>query len=116
MVLDDLQSTGATLHSFVIDDRTVPLALSRSAREREFTLAEGTRGTGGRREHLLTSMSLEDRLRDLAVELKTQYQVVYSRPESLLPPDRLDVRVTRAGLTARGAQAWTSDGWQAHGQ
>ena len=116
MVLDDLQSTGATLHSFVIDDRTVPLALSRSAREREFTLAEGTRGTGGRREHLLTSMSLEDRLRDLAVELKTQYQVVYSRPESLLPPDRLDVRVTRAGLTARGAQAWTSDGWQAHGR
>ena len=44
MVLDDLQSTGATLHSFVIDDRAVPLDRSRSVREREFTLAEGTKG------------------------------------------------------------------------
>ena len=60
-------------------------------------------------------MSLEDRLRDLAVELKTQYQIVYSRPESLIP-ETLDVRVARTGLTARGAQAWTSEGWQAHGR
>jgi VWFA-related protein len=116
MVLDDLRSTGATLHSFLIEDRTVPLDRSRSVREREFTLAEGTRGTGGRREHLLTSMSLDERLRDLAVELKNQYQIVYSRPESLVPPERLDVRVTRAGLTARGAQAWTAEGWRAHGR
>jgi VWFA-related protein len=116
MVLDDLRSTGAALHSFLIDDRAVPLNRSRSVREREFTLAEGTKRTGGRREHLLTSMSLEERLRDLAVELRNQYQIVYSRPESLLPPYTIDVRISRPGLTARGAQAWTADGWRAQGR
>ena len=116
MVLNDLQRTGAALHAFVLDNRAAPLERSQAAREREFTLAEGTATTGGRREYLLTSMSLDDRLRDLAVELKAQYQIVYARPESLIPPETLDVGVTRAGLTARGAQAWTSEGWRAHGR
>jgi VWFA-related protein len=115
-VLNELQRTGAALHAFVLDNRTAPLGRSQAAREREFTLADGTATTGGRREYLLTSMSLEDRLRALAVELKTQYQIVYSRPESLIPPGTLEVSVTRPGLTARGAQAWTTEGWRSHGR
>lgn len=68
-VLDEVGKAGATLHSFVLDRRRVSL-LDDGVRERELTLAKGAKTTGGRREHLLTSMALRDRLSDLATELK----------------------------------------------
>jgi len=98
-VLDELRPS-ATLHSFVLT-RSGPSALDDARRQRELTLAEGSVATGGRREHLLSSMALEDRLRDLAVELKNQYRVDYSRPAALIPPEEIDVDVKRAGLTVR---------------
>jgi hypothetical protein len=38
----------------------------------------------------------------VARELKSQYKVVYGRPESLIQPQTVTVTVTRPGLTARG--------------
>jgi hypothetical protein len=70
-VLDEVHKTGATLHSFIFDQPSVPSFDVDSPRwEREFTLATGAKETGGRREYLLTSMALGDRLRDLATELR----------------------------------------------
>lgn len=98
-VLDELRPS-ATLQSFVITRaRSVPRDDAR--RQREITIAEGAVDTGGRREHLLTSMALEDRLRDLAVELKNQYRVDYARPAALVPPEEIRVGVRRADLTVR---------------
>ncbi|MGH9331843.1 MAG: VWA domain-containing protein [Vicinamibacterales bacterium] len=114
-VLDDLRLAGATLHSFVFDEPATPL-FDDAAWEREFTLAKGARNTGGRRENLLTSMALAGRLRDLAAELRNQYQVVYARPESLIPPDTVEVSIKPSGLTVRAAQAWTSEGWRSQGR
>jgi Ca-activated chloride channel family protein len=98
-VLDELRKS-ATLQSFVLT-RRVGVALDDQRREREMTLAKGTIDTGGRREHLLTSMALEDRLHDLATELKNQYRIDYSRPSMLIPPEKIDVAVKRDGLTVR---------------
>ena len=61
--------------------------------------------TGGRRDDLLTSMMLTNRLQSLAAELNSQYQITYARPRMLLPPKVLDVSVKRPGLTAR-ARRW----------
>jgi Ca-activated chloride channel family protein len=110
-VLDEVRKTGAALHSFIFDQPSPPL-FDTGRWEREFTLSKGATETGGRREYLLTSMALGDRLRDLALELRNQYQIVYSRPESLIAPESVEISVRRAGLTARGAQAWTSEGWR----
>jgi hypothetical protein len=71
-VLEELQKSHATLHSFVLDRRRSSL-LDDGARERELTLAKGAESTGGRREHLLTSMALTDRLSGLAAELKRPF-------------------------------------------
>ena len=98
-VLDELRKS-ATLQSFILT-RRVGIALDYARRERELTLAEGTLDTGGRREHLLTSMALEDRLKDLANELKNQYRIDYSRPSMLVPPEKIAVGVKREGLTVR---------------
>jgi hypothetical protein len=57
--------------------------------------------TGGRREDLLTSMSLTDTLSSLARELKDQYRVAYLRPDGLIPPDRVDIGVREPRLTVR---------------
>ena len=96
-VLKDLQSTDAILHALVIDRRRASL-LSTAAREREITLSEGTKLTGGRRDDLLTSMALKDRLSSLAAEMKSQYRIVYARPSSLIGPTRLNVSVQQSGL------------------
>jgi hypothetical protein len=68
-VVEELEKSGATLHSFIFDRRRVSF-LNDGMRERELTFEKAARVTGGRREHLLTSMALEDRLRALASELK----------------------------------------------
>ena len=105
-VLDELRKS-ATLQSFVIT-RRVGIAVDDARRERELTLAKGTLDTGGRREHLLTSMALEDRLHDLAIELKNQYRIDYSRPSMLIPPEKIDVGVKREGLTVRAPRVTSS--------
>ena len=97
-VLKDLRSTDAILHALVLD-RTRASLLGRAAREREITLSEGTKQSGGRRDDLLTSMALQDRLSSLASEMKTQYRVVYARPSVLIAPTRLQVGVSQPLLT-----------------
>lgn len=98
-VLDDLR-TSATLHSFVITRRG-GAGLDDGRRQRELTLAKGTTLTGGRREHLLSSMALRDRLAALANELNNQYRVDYAAPTALIPPEEVEVAVKRADLTVR---------------
>ena len=105
-VLDELRKS-ATLQSFVLT-RRVGVALDDARRERELTMAKGTIDTGGRREHLLTSMALGDRLKDLANELKNQYRIDYSRPSMLIPPEKIDVGVKREGLTVRAPRVLSS--------
>ena len=70
-VLKDLRASNATLHTMVLTRRNAPI-LREDFRERELTFAEGTSATGGRQEHLLTSMSLVAKLSDLARTLKSQ--------------------------------------------
>ncbi len=98
-VLDELR-TSAILQSFVLTRRG-GAGLDDARRQRELTLAKGTALTGGRREHLLSSMALPDRLRHLANELKNQYRVDYAAPSALIPPEEVDVDVKRADLTVR---------------
>jgi hypothetical protein len=57
--------------------------------------------TGGRREELLSAMSMTPRLQSLASELNNQYQVVYARPKMLIPPKTIAVGVKRADVVVR---------------
>jgi hypothetical protein len=47
------------------------------------------------------SRFLKPRLKQVASELTNQYVVTYGRPETLIPPEKIDVTVSRPGLTAR---------------
>lgn len=104
--LEALRESGATLHTVVFRGRGDSSLRNQNARERGIVVDQGTRDTGGRREELLTSMALDDALGRLAAEIEEQYEVVYSRPEALIPPKGIDVDVTGGdGLEVRATPA-----------
>jgi VWFA-related protein len=79
-------------------------------RERSFLLDAGPRESGGQRLSLLSAHGLDGAMEKLAKELLSQYKVVYSRPESLIPPEKVSVSGGRPGLTVRGAEARGENG------
>ena len=74
-------------------------------RERAFFLDEGPRLSGGARASLVAASGIEPALLKFGRELQDQYKVVYSRPESLIPPQKVEVSSARAGITMHGAPA-----------
>ncbi len=70
--------------------------------QRDLMLEQGPTETGGQRHDLLVSSALVDTLDRLASILTSQYDVVYSRPTSLIPPDEIVVRMRRDDLSAHG--------------
>lgn len=101
-VLPSLRQSGAALNAFVFHASSAPDPASDSVRNRALVLDLGPRLTGGRRENLLSSMALDGALAKLADQLANEYRITYGRPESLIPPEKIEVSVTRPGLDARG--------------
>lgn len=98
-VVEAVKKSGATLHVLSIG---IPRsAETQEMRDRSIALARGTDESGGRRDQVLALSGLPDRMAQLARELTHQYVVTYGRPDTLIPPDKIDVGVTRPGITAR---------------
>jgi hypothetical protein len=101
-VLPALRESGAALHAFVFAGSASPDPRADGVRQRAIVLDRGPRETGGRREDLLTSMALDDAVKTLGDRLTHEYRITYSRPETLIPPGRIEVSVKRPELDARG--------------
>jgi hypothetical protein len=104
-VLDRLKQSGATLHVLAIGQPSD--SLEDEMRNRNAVIADGTSLTGGRRDQVLAESAIAERLLRLADELTNQYVVSYSRPETLIPPEKLDVSVSKRGLTVRAPKRTT---------
>ena len=98
-VLGELDKGGAALHVVAIGQPNS--SLTDEIRNRNQVIAEGTQRTGGRRDQVLALTAAPAKMSQLANELLTQYVVTYSRPDTLIPPEKIEVTVTRPGLTAR---------------
>jgi VWFA-related protein len=98
-----LAQTGAALH--IVGMGRFMHQEEHSIRERSFLLDEGPRATGGQRVTLLAPMGLNQALQKVARELSSQYKVVYGHPESLIPPEKVEVSSGRPNLTVRGTPA-----------
>ena len=72
--------------------------------ERDRLLNQGPIVSGGRRRELQASLGAEQAMRDLAADLRSQYVLVYSRPDTFVPPDTVEVEARRDGVEfdARG--------------
>lgn len=98
-VLDAIRRSGATLHVLAIGSPAP--SDTDEMRNRNIVISEGPDLSGGRRDQVLAESGLTDRLNQLADELLNQYVVSYSRPETLIPPEKIEVTVSKPGLTVR---------------
>ena len=98
-VLGELTSGGGALH--VVSLGQPGGSLSDEVRNRDQVVAIGTERTGGRRDNVLALTAAAPKMKQLAQELQSQYLVTYARPETLIPPDKIEVTVAKPGLTAR---------------
>ena len=100
-VIDALKTANAPLHAITVGSFHV--TGDEAIRERAYVLDQGTRESGGQRVTLLSPMGLNTALDKLARELSSQHKVVYGRPQSLIPPEKLEITSARRGVTVRGA-------------
>ena len=98
-VLDPLARAHASLH--VVSLGQPRASLTDEIRNRDQVIAMGTERTGGRRDNVLALTAAAPEMKQLAAELINQYVVTYSRPETLIPPEKLEVTVSKPGLVAR---------------
>ena len=103
-VLEGLASGGAQLHAVVLMT-PAGASLSEEARNRAFVLDRGPKDSGGTREDVLAANAFESKMKELAAILKHQYKVVYSRPQTLIPPEKFEVTATKPGVEANGGPA-----------
>ena len=54
---------------------------------------------------MLTSQAFEVKLLEMAATLKSQHRVVYGRPTTLIPPEKIEVSATKPGQAASGGPA-----------
>jgi VWFA-related protein len=106
-VLNELDKSRAALHVVAIGTPDSGVN-SDEIRNRNMVVAEGTSRTGGRRDQVLALSGAPARMAQLAKELLNQYTVTYARPETLIPPERVDVSTTRSGLTVRAPRKASS--------
>jgi VWFA-related protein len=76
-------------------------SLSDELRNRDHVVAVGTERTGGRRDNVLALTAAASKMKQLAHELLNEYVVTYARPDTLIPPEKVEVTVNKPGLTAR---------------
>lgn len=103
-VLDGLKQSGAMMSGVVLVN---PRNSNQNdaARNRAVVLDRGIQASGGTRVDVLTSLSFGTALSQIAGALKHQHRVVYSRPQQLIPPERIAVRPAKGGLFVTGAPA-----------
>lgn len=104
-VVDAVREASATLHTVMLERRSGAVAVNnREEQELQLTVDDGTRLSGGRRDDILTTMAIGDRLELLANELENQYQIVYARPPKLIPPKTVSVSTKQTDVTVRAKQ------------
>jgi VWFA-related protein len=96
-VLKDLDASGATLH--VLEIGLPNTSRSDEWRNLNMVIAEGTKRTGGRRDQVLAESGIAEALPRVVDDLLAQYAVTYGHPDTLIPPEKLQVTVSRPGVT-----------------
>ena len=109
-VFERVRESGAAVYTLLVAGRGsagradfADAGRQRAEMERSTWCSSAARAipAGGAR-FVLTSLGVEHALLEFATELRNQHLVTYARPDALIPPERIEVEVNRAGLSARG--------------
>jgi VWFA-related protein len=100
-----LKQSGAALWTIVLQGQAPDLSVP-ELRERAMVLTDVAAESGGASETVLSRQGLAPAFVTVAALLTSEYDVTYGRPDSLVPPTRLDVGVTLPNLDVH-APHWT---------
>ena len=76
-------------------------------RERAMVIGDVTTRTAGRSSLVFAGSAIKLRLTQMATELLSQFAVTYGRPDSLVPPEKLEMRLVNQDLKL-AAPRWTT--------
>jgi len=108
-VLDQLAKSGSALYVISVVNAALrprvavskPSALLEVNLSLSEVLGEGPKQTGGQRVEIAAAPGILAGLQKIAVELKNQYAIAYSRPPAGKQTERLNVSIKRRGVTLR---------------
>jgi len=108
-VLDQIEKSGAGLHVFLVTSSALrttvaiqrPSALLDENHALSRVLGDGPKQSGGRHDEIVATTGVVNGLQQLAEELLHQYVISYALPDGVKPSGKIEVRVSRAGVSLR---------------
>lgn len=102
-IRDLVRGANASLWTLVL---TVPGGggASDADRERDIVLGDVTRESGGHNEEVLAIQNLPEAFTKLAAQLTSRWEITYGRPDTLVPPTRLEVAARSADVRVLAPQ------------
>ena len=76
-------------------------------RERGMVIGDVTTRTGGRNSTLFDGSAITLRMNEVAAQLLSQYALTYGRPDTLIPPEKLEIKLVNEDLKL-AAPRWTT--------
>jgi VWFA-related protein len=104
-VFDAARASGASVWIVVLQGSGPALETS-EGRERSAVIGDLPRQSGGTTVTILNKQGLPDKMNHLASLLANQFEITYGRPESMIPPSKLELAVSKKNLTIV-APRWT---------
>jgi hypothetical protein len=99
-----LKKTRASFWVVLLGNDMRSLESTDEKRYRDLVIGDLTVKSGGSRELVLDPIGIEPRFGLLADRLTSQYVVTYSRPDTLIPPTKLDVSIKRPNARVQASQ------------
>jgi VWFA-related protein len=98
MVADALKAANVSLWTVVLQGRTAASVGTTEQRERASVVGDVAIQSGGNLKTILDKQGITRAFAGVAAQLTSQLDVMYARPDRLIPPTKLEVTVKRPGL------------------
>jgi len=102
--IEALKSAGASLWTIVVQGHTDPTGVQVEKRDRMTLIDDDARASGGSSKMILDRLALDAAYRHVADFVTSQVDITYARPDRTIPPSRMEVKVSRPGLTVLSPQ------------
>jgi hypothetical protein len=102
-VADALRGAGASLWAITLQQGGLS-PTAPAIRERSALLGDVVANSGGFNKVVLSGQGIESAFRTVTTLLTSRYLVTYGRPESLIPPDRIEVTSNRRDVRVRASR------------
>ena len=93
-----LKQAGATLWTVVVQARASSLPNTPEARERAAVIGDGTVESGGLNFPILSPQTIPQALARIQALFTARHRITYGRPDTLIPPERLEITARREGF------------------